>query len=111
MPDMRYDSDQLREGGRHHREASDAADSAGQAVNSAQVSGGAFGNVAPAGSLAGALSQAQQAHAKGAQTAATNREVAGQRADTAAEAGDDLTAVTTSIANSGTARDVADGMS
>jgi hypothetical protein len=56
------------------------------------------------------LSEAQQHHARGAQTAAVNRDVAGQRADTTAAAGDDLTAVTTAAAQSGTAQNVANGM-
>jgi hypothetical protein len=110
MADMRYNSDQLREGGRISRQASDEADSAGTAVSGAPVAAGPFGDVSPAASLAGALAQAQQQHARGAQTAAANRDVAGQRADTTASAGDDLTAVTTAAAQSGTARSVADGM-
>jgi hypothetical protein len=111
MSDMRYDTDQLRDGGRTSRQASDQAQSAGNTISSAQVSAGPFGNVSPAGSLAGVLSQAQQHHARGAQTAAANRDVAGQRADVTAAAGDDLTAVTTTVARSGMARDVANGMS
>jgi hypothetical protein len=115
MPDIRYNTDHLRQGGRISRQASDEADSAGTAVSGAPVAAGPFGNVSSAASLASVLAQAQQNHAKGAHTAAVNRDVAGQRADTTAAAGDELTAVTTVVAQSGTAQSgtaqsVADGM-
>jgi hypothetical protein len=110
MSDMAYNTEVLRQGGRISRQASDMADSAGNTVSGASVSAGPFGNVAPAGSLAGALTQAQQHHAQGARTAATNRDVAGDRADVTAQAGDDLVVTTTVIANSGTSQSVAAGM-
>jgi hypothetical protein len=110
MSDMRYNTEQLRQGGRVSRQASDMADTASNTVAGASVSAGPFGNVTPAGSLAGVLTQAQQHHAQGARTASVNRDVAGTRADTTAQAGDDLVVVTTSAANSGAARQVATGM-
>jgi hypothetical protein len=110
MSDMRYNTEVLRHGGRISREASDMADTAGTTVSGAPVSAGPFGNVSPAGSLAGVLSQAQQHHAQGAQTASTNRDTAGDRADVTAAAGDDLVVVTTAAANSGAAQSVATGM-
>jgi hypothetical protein len=111
MSDMSYNTEQLRQGGRISRQASDKADEAGAAVSGAPVSAGPFGNVGPAGSMASVLTQAQQHHAQSAQTAAANQDVAGERADTTAAAGDDLVVVTTAAANSGTARSVATGMS
>ena len=110
MSDMSYNTDQLREGGRISRQAGERADAAGSTVSGAPVAAGPFGNVSPAGSLASVLSQAQDHHARGAQTAAVNRNVAGQRADTTAAAGDDLVVVTTAAAQSGTAQSVAGGM-
>jgi hypothetical protein len=110
MSDMRYNTEVLRQGGRVSRQASDMADTAGNTVSSAAVSAGPFGNVAPAGSLAGALTVAQQHHAKGAQTASANRDVAGDRADSTAELGDNHVVVTTAIANSGVSQNVATGM-
>lgn len=110
MSDMRYNTEELRQGGRISRQASDMADNAGTTVSGAPVSAGPFGNVSPAGSLAGVLSQAQQHHAQGARTASTNRDVAGDRADVTAGAGDDLVVVTTSVAYSGTSQSVASGM-
>jgi hypothetical protein len=110
MSDMRYNSEVLRQGGRISRQASDMADTAGTTVNAAPVSASPFGNVSPAGSLAGVLTQAQQNHHKGAMTAATNRNTAGDRADVTATAGDDLVVVTTAAANSGVAQNVATGM-
>ena len=110
MSDMSYNTEQLRQGGRISRQAGDRADAAGNAVSGAPVSAGPFGDVSPAGSLASVLSQAQQHHASGAQTAAANRNVAGQRADVTAAAGDDLVVVTAAAAQSGTAQSVATGM-
>jgi hypothetical protein len=110
MSDMRYNTEVLRQGGRVSRQASDMADTAGTTVNSAAVSAGPFGNVGPASSLAGVLTQAQQHHAQGAQTAAANRNVAGDRADTTAELGDEHVVVTTAVANSGVSQNVATGM-
>ncbi|MFB9239667.1 hypothetical protein ACFFWC_29750 [Plantactinospora siamensis] len=111
MADMRYDTDQLRQGGRISRQASDQAGTAGTIVTGTLVSARAFGDVGPAGALANVLEQAKADHAKGAQTAAGNTDVSGQRADTTANAGDDLTRTTTVAAQSGVSRQVADGMS
>jgi hypothetical protein len=105
MPDMSYNTDQLREGGRTSRLAGDRAEAAASTVSGAPVAAGPFGNVSPAGPLASVLSQAQQHHTQGAHTAAANRNAAGQRADITAEAGDDLVLVTTAAA-----RNVANGM-
>lgn len=110
MTDMKYDTSTLRDGSRQNRQASDAADQAAAAVRKSPVAAGPFGNVTPAGSLAGVLSQAQSDHAKGAEDAATNRDTKALRVDKTADAGDELVVVTTAAAQSGTARDVANGM-
>jgi hypothetical protein len=110
VADMQYDTEQLRQGGRISRQASDQADTAGATVNGTVVSGSAFGDVSPAGALANVLDQAKAHHAKGAQTAMVNTDVSGQRADTTATAGDELVVVTTAAATSGVSKQVADGM-
>ncbi|WP_433062469.1 hypothetical protein [Dactylosporangium sp. CS-033363] len=108
---MAYDTEQLRQGGKISRQASDQADQAGTTVNGTLVSAGAFGDVGPAGSLANVLDQAKAEHAKGAQGAAVNTDVSGQRADVTADAGDQLVQVTTVAAKSGVSQQVVDGMS
>ncbi|MFI5913173.1 hypothetical protein [Dactylosporangium sp. NPDC051541] len=110
MADMQYDTEQLRQGGRISRQASQTAETAGQTVNGTLVSAGAFGDVGPAGALANVLDQAKAEHAKGATTASVNTDVSGQRADVTADAGDTLTQVTTVAAQNGVSQSVADGM-
>lgn len=110
MPDMTYDSGDLRDGAAHDRQSSDAADSAARKLGGAAVTTYPFGNVPTAGSFVSALSQAQQHHVAGAQSASTARDSEGQRADTTADIGDELTTTTTAVANQGTVRSVAEGM-
>lgn len=110
MPDMSYNTETLREGARGTRNAADAATDAGSTVAGTPVSAGPFGNVGPAGSLSGALGDAQQQHSRGANDAAANRDTKAVRIDRTAETGDELVVVTTTAANNGVSQGVADGM-
>jgi hypothetical protein len=109
MADMKYDSGELRNSGSRSRKSSEAADAASRKLSGSSA-GNPFGNVSGAESLAGALTNAQTEHAKGARSAADDRDTQAERVDRTADLGDELTTVTTHIANKGAAQKIADQM-
>jgi hypothetical protein len=111
MPDMQYNTEDLRTGGKHAVAASDSADQAASALKGAQPGGSPFGNVNGADALHGAVGTAQQHHSVAANTASRNLNTASVRANGAAGLGDDNTEETTHIApRSANASTVTNGM-
>jgi hypothetical protein len=106
--DLRYDPDGLRAGGRLSREAADVAASAVEALAATPLAARPFGDVPLAGQLAGVLTQVRQAQLEWTRAAAADGADAGDRAERAAAAGDDLVAASTAVAES--ARTVVTGM-
>lgn len=97
MPEMQYNSDELRTGAQHADSAAEAAQEA-----AATLKGGTgaspFGDVNGAADLHGAVGVAQQHHAVNADTAGKNMSTAAVRASGTADLGDDNTAETTRLA-------------
>jgi hypothetical protein len=111
MADMRYNTDDLRTGGKHADAAAQAAEEAASTLTSAQGGPSPFGNVTGADALHGAVGHAQHHHAINAQTTSKNMDIAAVRASGAAGLGDDNTDETTKLApRSAPAADVAKGM-
>jgi hypothetical protein len=110
MPDMQYNTDDLRTGGKHAASAADSADRAASTLKDG-TGGSPFGNVSGADALHGAVGHAQQRHAINAQTTAENMNTAAARATGTAALGDDNTDETTRLApRSGSSGTVAEGM-
>ncbi|MCE7001604.1 DUF2563 family protein [Kibdelosporangium philippinense] len=107
---MKYDTGELRNGARRSRQSGDSAEEVSNKLRGASVSASPFGDVPIASSFAGALSQAQQDQAKGARSAGQGRDNKAARADSVANAGDDLTVTTTQVANQAVVNDIADRM-
>ncbi|SMD07204.1 hypothetical protein [Kibdelosporangium aridum] len=110
MSDMKYNTGELRDGARRSKQSADSAEEASNKLRGAQVSASPFGDVPIAASFAGALTQAQQDQAKGARSAGQGRDNKAARADAVANAGDDLTASTTQVANQAVVNDIANRM-
>lgn len=100
MPDIEYNSDGLRVGARGSRQSADGAEATAARLRGGVVSAGAFGNVGNAGAIAGQTETTKQERVAGAVRAGEHRDGQGERADSAAGQGDDLTAGSTAIANS-----------
>jgi hypothetical protein len=110
MPDVQYNSDELRTGGTHASAASDAAQRAAGTLQGAPA-GSPFGDVNGGDAFHGAVTQAQQHHAVNATTTAQNMGSAAQRAAGTAGLADDNTAETTKLApRSSQASQVSGGM-
>lgn len=111
MPEMQYNTDELRTGAKRADDASEAADQAASTLKGSQGGGSPFGNVAGGDALHGAVGTAQQHHAVNAQTTSENMSTAAVRASGTADLGDDNTAETTQLApRSEQASNVAKGM-
>jgi hypothetical protein len=111
MPDMQYNTGQLRTGAKHADAAADAADQAAATLKSSGGGGSPFGDVSGAAELHGAVGTAQRHHAVAADTAGKNMGTAAGRASGAADLGDDNTDETTRLApRSAQAGSVARGM-
>lgn len=111
MPDMEYNTDDLRTGAGHADAASQAADQAGRDLNAAPSGGSPYGDVNGGDALHGAVGVAQQHHAVNAQTTSENMSTAAVRASGTAGLGDDNTDETTQLApRSEQASNVAKGM-
>jgi len=98
MPDMQYNTDDLRTGASRASTASDSASSASSTLQGAQVSSSPFGRVNGAEDFAGAVGVAQQHHAVGTSTASKNMTAASERASGTAGLGDDNESETTRLA-------------
>lgn len=98
MPEMEYNSNELRTGGAHADAAAESAGSAASTLRGAQAGASPFGDVNGAGALHGAVSHAQQVHSVSAQTSAHNMGVAATRARGTAALADDNTDETTRLA-------------
>jgi hypothetical protein len=110
MPDMHYNTDDLRTGAKHADAASESADEAASTLKGSQ-GGSPFGNVSGGDALHGAVGTAQQHHATNAQTTSENMSTAAVRASGSANLGDDNTDETTQLApRTEQAHTVADGM-
>jgi hypothetical protein len=111
MPDMEYNTDDLRTGAKHADASAESADQAAATLKGSGGGGSPFGDVAGAGELHGAVGSAQQHHALGADTASKNMSTAATRASGTAALGDDNTDETTRLApRAERAGDVANGM-
>ncbi len=110
MSKMQWTPEVLHSGAQSSAAASDAASDVAGTLSGASGSSNAFGNVGPAGALHGAVSTAQQAHAKGANIASANREVRSERTVKTVDIGDENIAATTTIASSAQSRQIAGGM-
>jgi len=97
MPDMQYETDELRQAA---RQSDDGAQSAHGAANTLRGSGAGspFGQVNGADSLHGAVQSAKDHHATNASTSSQNLSTAARRAGKTADLGDDLTTDSTKIA-------------
>ncbi|MDT4914249.1 MAG: hypothetical protein QOC66_3377 [Pseudonocardiales bacterium] len=111
MPDMEYNTGELRTGAKHADAAAESADQAAATLKGSSGSGSPFGDVSGASALHGAVGSAQQHHAVGADTASKNMSTAATRASGTADLGDDNTDETTRLApRAEQAGDVAKGM-
>ena len=98
MADMRYNTDDLRTGGKHADAAAESAAEAAGTLKSSAAGGSPFGNVSGAAELHGAVGHAQQRHALSAETSSQNMSTAAVRANGTAALGDDNTDETTRLA-------------
>jgi len=111
MPDMQYNTGQLRTGAKHADAAAESADEAAATLKGSGGGGSPFGDVSGAAELHGAVGTARQHHAIAADTAGKNMSTAAVRASGAANLGDDNTDETTRLApRAERAGDVAKGM-
>lgn len=111
MPDMQYNTGDLRTGAKHADAAAESADEAAGNLRGGQAGASPFGAVNGADALHGAVGTAQQHHAVNAQTASENMSTAAVRASGTAALGDDNTDETTRLApRSDQASNVAQGM-
>ncbi|MDT4989005.1 MAG: hypothetical protein QOI74_3099 [Micromonosporaceae bacterium] len=98
MADLRYNTGDLRTGGKHADAAAESAGQAASTLKSSQGGGSPFGNVSGAAELHGAVGHAQQHHALSAETSSKNMSTAAVRASGTADLGDDNTDETTKLA-------------